>query len=231
MIDFIPLIRSEFVFPNPRFAPDNMPIAFGGDLSPTRLLLAYKMGIFPWFNEGDPILWWSPNPRTILLLNEYKSQKSLLKIIKKGIFEIRVDYDFLGTIIGCQKAKRSLENGTWITDAIIEAYYELHKLGYAHSFETYLDNKLVGGLYGVSLGRAFFGESMFSNISNASKVALYHLVLFCKKYSFDFIDAQVRTEHMINQGAKDIDRELFLNMLEETLKKETISGSWMELYP
>ncbi|MDD5549527.1 MAG: leucyl/phenylalanyl-tRNA--protein transferase, partial [Sulfurovaceae bacterium] len=165
-------LGENYIFPNPRFASDEGLLAYGGDLSPNMLLSAYSKGIFPWFNETDPILWWSPNPRLILLPTNFKTSKSLLKTIKSGKFEIKFDHDFAGVIKNCAVTPRFGQNGTWITSQMQEAYLELFKMGFAHSVETYLDGKLVGGLYGIAMGKGFFGESMFSHVGDASKVAL-----------------------------------------------------------
>lgn len=216
----------DYAFPNPRFASDEGLLAYGGDLSPSRLLVAYRQGIFPWFNDTDPILWWSPNPRLVLLPTDFKVSKSLSKTIKSGIFEVKFDHDFESVIRNCASTSRSWQDGTWITLQMQEAYIELHKMGFAHSVETYLDDKLVGGLYGIAMGKGFFGESMFAHVSDASKVALKTLsdVLACKGY--DFIDCQVRTEHLISLGATEISRDDFLDRLKLTLQKPSDLESW-----
>lgn len=216
----------DYVFPDPRLASDEGLLAYGGDLSPNRLLTAYRQGIFPWFNDTDPILWWSPNPRLVLLPTDFKVSKSLSKTIKSGIFEVKFDHDFVNVIQNCAKVPRFEQDGTWITLQMQEAYIELHKMGFAHSVETYLDDKLVGGLYGIAMGKGFFGESMFAHVSDASKVALKTLsdVLACKGY--DFIDCQVRTEHLISLGATEISRDDFLDRLKLTLQKPSDLGSW-----
>lgn len=219
-------LGENYIFPNPRFASDEGLLAYGGDLSPNMLLSAYSKGIFPWFNETDPILWWSPNPRLILLPTNFKTSKSLLKTIKSGKFEIKFDHDFAGVIKNCAVTPRFGQNGTWITSQMQEAYLELFKMGFAHSVETYLDGKLVGGLYGIAMGKGFFGESMFSHVGDASKVALKILsdVLACKGY--DFIDCQIRTEHLVSLGAIEISRDDFLDRLELSLKKPSDTESW-----
>lgn len=222
------LLDDSIKFPHPVNAESNGLLAVGGDLSAERLITAYKSGIFPWFSEGDPILWFSPDPRLVIFLDELSVTKKLQKIITKGEFEVRFDTSFNEVVQSCAKKGRKGQAGTWITEDMIEAYSELHKRGYAHSVETYKDGTLVGGLYGVSLGGAFFGESMFYDKSNASKVALYYLVQRLKKWNFDFIDSQVPNDHMKSMGGKEIDRESFLNMLEKSLEKETRKGSWHE---
>jgi len=220
------LLDDSIKFPHPVHAESNGLLAVGGDLSAERLITAYKNGIFPWFSEGDPILWFSPDPRLVIFLDELSVTKKLQKIIRQGEFEVRFDTSFNEVAQSCARASRKGQDGTWITDDMIEAYGELHKRGYAHSVETYQDNTLVGGLYGVSLGGAFFGESMFYDKSNASKVALYYLVQRLKKWDFDFIDSQVPNDHMKSMGGKEVDRESFLNMLDKSLEKETKKGSW-----
>lgn len=217
---------SEPVFPNPSEADDDGLIAIGGDLSPQRLLNAYANGIFPWFSDGDPILWWSPNPRIVLFPEEFKASKSLKRIIKNNIFEIRTDTCFSQVVKKCATVPRKEQDGTWITKDMLQAYMRLHQLGYAHSFETFKDGQLVGGLYGVSIGKAFFGESMFSEVSNASKVAFAAMVDFCLKHDFLFIDAQVETEHLKSLGASVVQRDVFLELLNTALKNPTIKGVW-----
>jgi len=218
--------RADYIFPDPREAEDNFPLAFGGDLNPNRLILAYSKGIFPWYNKNDPILWWSPNPRLVLYPDDFKLSKSLKRVIKSKKFEIRIDINFRAVIENCSKVPRDGQNGTWIIPEVIDAYCNLFELGYAHSFEAYLDGELVGGLYGISLGKAFFGESMFAKSSNASKVAFSYLVDFLKDRDFDFIDCQVPTEHLKSLGAIEISRDRFLDELENTLTKPTSLGNW-----
>lgn len=216
-------------FPDPNLADDEGLIAMGGELSPDFLLSAYLQGIFPWFCEDEPILWWSPNPRMVLLPGDFKLSKSLRQVINKGTFELRVDTSFREVITSCRNIKRSHEDETWITSDIIEAYVKLHELGYAHSFESYFEGKLSGGLYGLSFGNCFFGESMFFTKSDASKVAFYHLVQFALKYQFAFIDAQQPTGHLASLGAKPIPRKNFLEMLETAGQKKSLQGKWTDL--
>ena len=222
------LLDDSIKFPHPVHAESNGLLAVGGDLSVERLITAYKSGIFPWFSEGDPILWFSPDPRLVLFLDGLSVSRKLQKIIRQGEFEVRFDESFYQVVQNCARVNRKGQNGTWITDDMIQAYGELHKMGYAHSVETYRDGTLVGGLYGVSLGGAFFGESMFYDVSNASKVALYYLVQRLKRWDFDFIDSQVPNDHMKSMGGREVDRESFLNMLDRSLEKETKRGSWHE---
>ncbi len=220
------LLDQAINFPNPKDAEPTGLVAIGGDLSVPRLLEAYKIGIFPWFNEGDPILWFSPNPRLVLFPNELHISKSLRKSINSGRFEIRFDSCFTDVICKCSKTRRNEQNDTWITNDMINAYSRLYEEGYSHSVETFMDGELVGGLYGVSLGGAFFGESMFHTVRDASKVALYYLVERLKEWDFDFIDSQVANAHMISLGARGIKRDVFINLLQLTLNRETVKRNW-----
>ena len=201
-------------------------IAFGGEISPEFLLSAYSQGIFPWFSAYEPILWWSPNPRMVLLPENFTINKSLKQVINKGIFEIRIDTAFREVITHCSQVPRPGQDETWITDDMIEGYVALHELGYTHSFESYFEDKLVGGLYGLSIGNCFFGESMFFTKTDASKVALYHLVEFAKKHDFAFIDAQQPTDHLHSLGARPMERKLFLKMLGKAIQETTLQGKW-----
>ena len=209
-------LSEELLFPNPELSEEDGLLAVGGDLSLERLLLAYSNGIFPWYNEGEPILWWCPKPRFILNPNEIKISKSMKKIIKKGDFKVTFNNDFEGVISNC-KSLRENEEGTWITDEMKEAYINLHKNGYAMSVETYYNDELVGGLYGVVLGKCYFGESMFSKVSNASKIALIALAEKLQKLNFEFIDCQVYTPHLESMGAKMVPWEEFNNILNRGL--------------
>jgi len=220
------LLDDSLAFPHPRFAEPDGLLAVGGDLRPERLILAYENAIFPWYSEGSPILWFSPNPRFILIPDEFKVSRSLKKIIRSDIYQVRFDTCFDQVIEECARIKRKDQRGTWITGDMIKAYIRLHEEGYAHSVETYHEERLVGGLYGISLGGAFFGESMFHLMSNASKVALFFLVERLKSWGFDFIDSQVPTEHMKRLGAKAIERELYWTMLKSSLNRKTKKGRW-----
>ncbi len=217
-------------FPDPKLADDDGLIAQGGELSPEYLLSAYCQGIYPWFCEDEPILWWSPNPRMILRPGQFKLKKSLRRVIKKAVFEIRVDTAFREVITNCSRIPRPDQLETWITNDIIDGYVKLHQLGYAHSFESYYKGELVGGLYGISLGNCFFGESMFFTKSDASKVAFFYLVQFALKHNFSFIDAQQPTDHLKSLGAEPISRNSFLTLLENALQKETIRGKWTDKF-
>ena len=210
-------LSEEIVFPDPHLSEDNGLLAIGGDLSVDRLLEAYINGIFPWYNEGDPIMWWSPKPRCVLLPQNIKISKSMAKIIKKDIFKVTIDNDFEGVISNCKSIRE--DNGTWITEEMKDAYIRLHDAGYALSVETYLEGELVGGLYGVVIGRCFFGESMFSKVSNASKIALIKLAQVLEKNNFDFIDCQMRTNHLISMGAKMIEFDEFLRLIDKGISE------------
>ena len=220
------LLTDEIIFPDPREAESSGLIAVGGDLSVERLLLAYSTGIFPWYSEGDPILWFSPDPRLVFYFEDYQPSKSLIKVIKSDKFQVKFDSDFESVIRKCSEVSRKGQSGTWITSEMASAYSYLHERGYAHSVETYLSGELVGGLYGVSLGSAFFGESMFHNETDASKVAFHFLVQQCIEWNFHFIDSQVPTDHMKKLGAVEISRDKFLESLNEALKNKTKRGKW-----
>jgi len=224
----MPIYRllDELVFPPPEYADRSGLLAVGGDLSSERLLEAYRLGIFPWYSEDQPILWWSPDPRLVLDLNDFKPSRSLRKTIKRGIFRVTFDRAFEEMIRACASVPREGQHGTWITPEMQEAYIQLHGLGYAHSVESWFEEKLVGGLYGVSLGKAFFGESMFHRVANASKVALAMLVEHLKRWNFHFIDSQMTTEHMLRLGAKEMPRRVFLKRLKSALNHPTKRGKW-----
>ncbi|MCG8672465.1 MAG: leucyl/phenylalanyl-tRNA--protein transferase [Pseudomonadales bacterium] len=206
-------------------------LAAGGDLSVDRLKEAYRHGIFPWFEDGQPILWWSPDPRCVVFCEHFKPSRSLKKTINKGIFEVRIDSSFREVIEACSMP-RTYSEDTWITDDMITAYCRLHHQGYAHSFECWHEDKLVGGLYGVSLGSFFFGESMFSTMSNASKVAFVALVNRCKSLNIPVIDCQVTNDHLLSLGAEEIDRENFQELLESNLQDDVVidlhRGKWSD---
>jgi leucyl/phenylalanyl-tRNA---protein transferase len=224
----MPIFRlvDEPVFPPPDYADPSGLLAVGGDLSKERLLEAYRVGIFPWYSDDQPILWWSPDPRLILDLKDFKISRSLRKTLKKGVFEVTFDHAFKEVIQACAAVPREAQNGTWITAEMQEAYINLHGLGYAHSVESWLGGKLAGGLYGVSLGKCFFGESMFHLKTDASKVALATLVEKLKSWDFHFIDSQMTTEHMVRLGAKELPRRIFLKRLQSALRHPTRRGRW-----
>ncbi len=220
------LLSDDLIFPSPRLAPKEGLLAVGGDLSQERLLLAYRMGIFPWYSRYEPILWWSPDPRLVLYPGELRVSRSLQKTIKKGLFRVTLDQAFEAVITACAQSRTSADEGTWIVEEMIGAYCNLHESGFAHSVETWRDDELVGGLYGVSLGRCFFGESMFTHISNASKVAFVALVKYLQALNFNLIDCQVTTPHLLRFGAREIPRTRYLNELDKSLKPSTLKGQW-----
>ena len=220
------LLSNELIFPSPKLAAQEGLLAVGGDLSQKRLLLAYRMGIFPWYSENEPIMWWSPDPRLILYPDQLKISKSLKKVINKGDFELTMDQDFKAVIRACAESRTETNEGTWIVDEMITAYCELHESGLAHSVEAWMNGQLAGGLYGVSIGRCFFGESMFTRISNASKVAFVGLVKHLQGLHFDLIDCQVTTAHLLSFGAHEIPRSRFLDELATALKAPTLKGRW-----
>ncbi len=209
------------IFPPPHLADNDGLLAVGGDLSVERILEAYSNGIFPWYIGYSPILWWSPDPRLVLFPEELKISRSLKQTIKKGIFKITTDKAFAEVITNCARIKRKGSEGTWLTDEMIRAYIQLHELNYAHSVESWYDEELVGGLYGIAMGGIFFGESMFTKMSNASKVAFVEIVQKLNTWRFIIIDCQVVTRHLISMGARTIPRSLFLKILKKALKKHT----------
>lgn len=219
-------LSDAFRFPNPRYASQEGLLAVGGDLDPQRILLAYRQGIFPWYSKGEPILWWSPDPRLVLFPHEFKISKSLKRVINQSQFEITFDREFQSVISECAEIREERKEATWIGMDMIEAYCQLHAMGYAHSVEAWQNKVLVGGLYGVSLGSCFFGESMFTRVSNASKMALTGLIHFLRSHQFDLIDCQVTTDHLISMGAREISRNRFLGLLQASLKNPTMQGKW-----
>ncbi|MDR3342760.1 MAG: leucyl/phenylalanyl-tRNA--protein transferase [Treponema sp.] len=206
----------RFAFPPPEQSPGNI-IAVGGNLSPGMLLSAYEQGIFPWYNPEDPLLWQSPDPRFILFPEKLHISASMKKVFKKGDFEVTLDRNFAGVIKGCAEIYRPGQGGTWITEDIITAYTELHRLGWAHSVESYQGGELVGGCYGLRLGKVFFGESMFAKRSNASKAAFLTLAQRLFAEGVAFIDCQVPTEHLQSLGGEEMNRRDFLSLLRKTL--------------
>jgi leucyl/phenylalanyl-tRNA---protein transferase len=216
----------EVQFPDPNLAEDDGLVAIGGELSVEYLLSAYSQGLFPWFNEGEPVLWWSPNPRMVLFPADFIVSDSFKQTLRSGKFQIKIDTQFWEVIKNCSLKKRKGQSGTWITKDIIKAYTHLHEEGYAHSFETYKDGSLVGGLYGVSMGNAFFGESMYYLEKDASKFALFNLCKLLKEWNFNFIDVQQSTKHLKSLGAVDINRSKFLEMLKNALEYPTRKGKW-----
>lgn len=214
----------QLVFPNPDEANEDGIVAFGGDLSPSRLYLAYREGIFPWYSAGDPILWWSPDPRLILHLDDFKLRPSLKKRMKH--FEVRFDTAFTEVLQACASVHRPGQQGTWLQPELIEAMSVLNSLGKAHSVEAYYKGELVGGLYGISVGAVFCGESMFAKKSDASKVAFAVLIEKLKEWGYAFVDAQVPTAHLKSLGAIEVYRDYFLKLLYENRDKEVSPDAW-----
>jgi len=221
-----PLGKHFVVFPNPHYASNEGLLAYGGDLSSKRLLLAYQNGIFPWYTEGDPILWWSPNPRLLLYPEKFKLRKSFRRVLRSGKFSVTFDQNFREIIKRCATIIRDGQEATWILPEMMNAYIRLHDEGYAHSIEVHLEGKLVGGLYGVAYGKAFFGESMFSEVSDASKVAFKALSDVLGSRGYDFIDCQMKTDHLISLGAEVVERDLFLETLEIAMDNPSDIGAW-----
>jgi len=209
-------LEKELSFPPVELAEPDGLLAIGGDLSPERLLLAYRQGIFPWY-EGEYILWWCPDPRFVLFSSELKISRSMKRLFKKNFFEFTITKAFSKVIHECKEISRAGQQGTWITDEVEKAYIKMHELGYAISAESWKDDQLVGGIYGIKLGRIFFGESMFSRVSNASKYAFIKLVENLKEEGIEIIDCQVYTEHLESLGARMISRKEFTKMLEEMI--------------
>jgi leucyl/phenylalanyl-tRNA--protein transferase len=220
-------LRGDAPFPpiERAFVEPNGLLAAGGDLAPERILNAYRSGIFPWYSEGQPILWWSPDPRMVLYVDELKVSRSLRRAVEKQDFEIRVDTAFEAVIEACA-APRSRHGGTWITPAMVAAYVRLHRLGHAHSVEAWRGETLAGGLYGVSIGRMFFGESMFARETDASKVALVHLVAMLKRWDMPLIDCQQDTAHLARLGARPISRAMFADVVGRLVHSKTSTGAW-----
>lgn len=206
-------LSQDLFFPAVHLAHSSGIIGLGGDLSPERLQLAYRSGIFPWFEDGEPITWWSPNPRMVLFLDELVVSKSMRNILNRRIFKVTFNQNFRAVISNCQSIKREGQNGTWITNDMIEAYCKLHDLGMAKSVEVWQNEELVGGLYGIDLGHIFCGESMFSKVSNASKVAFIALVEKLKEGNYKLLDCQVYNSHLESLGCREISREAFMTIL------------------
>lgn len=219
------LIVDAVQFPDPETAEDHGLLAYGGNLRPERLLSAYARGIFPWYEE-DPILWFSPDPRMVLLPQELRINRTLAKNIRRARYEVRFDSAFEAVIRACASASRPEQDGTWITAGMIDGYLRLHELGFAHSVESWRGDELVGGVYGLSLGAAFFGESMFATSTDASKVAFVALVERIESWGFHFLDCQVHTDHTERLGARNLSRSAFLAALAKALEHPTRRGRW-----
>ncbi|WP_153109403.1 leucyl/phenylalanyl-tRNA--protein transferase [Propionivibrio limicola] len=211
----IPWLESNGDFPPLEGAlhePNGL-LCAGGELSPHRLIAAYRHGVFPWYAKGEPILWWSPDPRMVLVPSEFKLSRSLRKTLRNTRYEVRLDYAFPSVIYACAKTRRSGQSGTWITTEMQAAYIALHELGHAHSVETWIDGHLVGGLYGLSIGAMFYGESMFAHVTDASKIALAHLARLLDENGFGLIDCQMNTSHLASLGGREIPRREFIDRL------------------
>lgn len=224
------LSKNDISFPHPELANAYGAIAMGGDLEVDRLLLAYQYGYFPWFNPDEPIIWWHPDPRFVIFTDEIRVTKSMRPYFNQEKFTLTFDKCFDRVMNSCQKIKRKNQPGTWITEDIKYAYNNLHELGLAHSVEVWEDDNLVGGLYGVSLGRVFYGESMFTITKNASKFALISLASILSKNGFDLIDCQMPNPHLKTMGGKYVSRKFFLAHLRSNVFKETILGNWNEKF-
>ncbi|MGG7178510.1 leucyl/phenylalanyl-tRNA--protein transferase [Clostridium paraputrificum] len=211
-------LDERIIFPDPELGEEDGLLAVGGDLSIERLILAYSNGIFPWYNPGEEILWWCPKERYIIRPENIHVSKSMKRLLNKGDFEIKYNENFHGVISNCKELRESAE-GTWITDEIREAYINLHKRGFADSVEVYRDNELVGGIYGVRLGKCFFGESMFSKIPSGSKIALIYLCKKLEREGFKFLDCQFHTEHLESMGGEYISWKEFKELLEDGIKR------------
>ncbi len=225
-----PLSRFSHAFPDPRDAGKEGLLAYGGDLEPNRLLSAYRQGIFPWYNPDDPILWWSPDPRLVLFPKDLKLSRSFRRVLRNRDYHVDFDRDFEAVIRACSDVYRPGQRGTWLGEEMIEAYGRLHEMGWAHSVEVRMGGELVGGLYGVAMGGAFFGESMFTTRSDGSKIALKALSDVLTESGYDLIDCQVTTPHLLRWGAVELPRERFLDRLEKAMEKRGRPiGRWTDL--
>ncbi|WPD22427.1 MAG: leucyl/phenylalanyl-tRNA--protein transferase [Candidatus Electrothrix scaldis] len=224
----MPVFRlpQEIVFPDPQLAEPDGLLAVGGDLSPGRIIAAYHQGIFPWYSDNEPILWWSPVPRLVLLPEEFHLPKRLARTLRKNIFEVRADTAFAQVISSCATVRQEAGEGTWITKDMQEAYVQLHNLGFAHSLETWFEGELVGGLYGICLDRFFFGESMFSRRNDASKVALTTFMQNAEHLNIRAIDCQMTTKHMLRFGSRERNREEFDELLEQFIQQIRPQAPW-----
>ena len=221
-------LQSDVPFPpvHSALAEPNGLLAAGGDLSAERLIEAYRQGIFPWFSDGEPILWWSPDPRMVLVPAEIKVTRSLAKVLRNRVFEVRADSAFREVMQACAEP-RANQRGTWISDDMIGAYHALHRRGIAHSIETWIDGELAGGLYGVAIGRMFYGESMFTRAPDASKIALVHLARQLQRWGFELIDCQMHTAHLERMGGREVPRVAFMRKLGELVNYPPITGAWV----
>ncbi len=222
-------LPQEHIFPPVSHAEEDGLLAVGGDLTPGRLLAAYAQGIFPWYSKKDPILWWSPDPRMVLMPAELQVSKSMKQLLKRRTFEVTYDTVFADVIKGCAKAPRPGQEGTWLGKDMQKAYIQLHQLGHAHSVEVWSEGKLVAGLYGVALGRVFCGESMFTTVSNGSKYGFITAVQGLVRLGFELIDCQVHTEHLESLGAREIPRKAFIKLLGAGMGKPWLTGAWTDI--
>ena len=218
-------LSDDHLFPPPHMAEEGL-LAVGGDLTPERLIAAYRCGVFPWYGEGDPILWWSPDPRMVLLPQEIHVARRLRRTLRQGKFQVTADTAFDEVIAQCAAMPRPGQAGTWILPEMIRAYTQLHQRGYAHSVECWHENTLVGGLYGVSVGGAFFAESMYSKERDASKAALVALARYCRRNRYVFIDCQMPTDHLARMGARPLSRPTFLRMLQHAIAQPGVRAPW-----
>jgi leucyl/phenylalanyl-tRNA--protein transferase len=224
----IPCLKNTDDFPPLKFAlrePNGL-LCAGGDLTSQRLVRAYIDGIFPWYSPGEPVLWWSPDPRMVLFPGEFRISRSLRKTLRRGDYCVRLDTCFEAVIEACAETSRPGQAGTWITSEIRAAYLRLHALGYAHSVETWIGGRLAGGLYGVAIGKMFYGESMFAHVTDASKIAIAHLVRFLGEQGFGLIDCQMRTAHLASLGAREIPRDDFIRRVREMTVILPLCGRW-----
>lgn len=219
-------LTEDYIFPRPNLAEENGLLAVGGDLSPGRLISAYRLGIFPWFSEGDPILWWFTSPRMVIFPSQFRVPKRLARYMRKPLFRVSVDHAFEQVIESCANTRLTSGEETWITDEMKEAYLQLHRLGYAHSVECWQGDLLAGGLYGVALDQVFFGESMFSILDNSSKIALASLMAFLNRKGFKLIDCQMTTAHLHQFGATEINGREFSKNLAKYIKNLSPDGNW-----
>ena len=224
----IPWLSERILFPPLESALADPPglLAVGGDLSPERIIAAYRLGIFPWYSQGDPILWWSPDPRMVLRPSELKISRSLSRILRNADYEVRLDSAFADVIRACATSPRNGQRGTWISEEMQQAYICLHQLGHAHSVETWIDDQLSGGLYGIAIGQAFFGESMFSRVRDASKISLAHLCAHLRAHNFGIIDCQMETPHLTSLGARLIPRHDFVAEVTTLVKESSAPKLW-----
>ncbi len=225
----IPWLPEEREFPplEAALAEPNGLLAAGGDLAPERIIAAYRRGIFPWYSAGEPILWWSPDPRMVLFPDEIRITRSLAKTLRNARYEVRLDTAFASVVSACAEIPRDGQPGTWITREMRQAYLELHHRGYGHSVETWIDGELTGGLYGLAIGRAFYGESMFSRRRDASKIALAHLCAYLRGRGFGIIDCQMETRHLASLGARPIPRSEFAARIAVLCMEDDAPGAWI----